>query len=200
MSAGNQYAGEYDIKKCSIMSTKGIEFDIKSVIENISIFENIFTETISGIITINDTTDVVNNAPILGEEKLKLLLTTPQKDKKPTTTIDFTKTPLDLYKIGNFIGESENSTVVTLHFTSQEAYRNARVKISKAYRGSCSEILEKIFRDESFIGSKRPINIEETTGLKKFIFPNVTPFSCFSMLSKQSNSKNFKLSPSYLFY
>ena len=34
-----------------------------------------------------------------------------QKDKKPTTTIDFTKTPLDLYKIGNFIGESENSTV-----------------------------------------------------------------------------------------
>ena len=43
MSAGNQYAGEYDIKKCSIMSTKGIEFDIKSVIENISIFENIFT-------------------------------------------------------------------------------------------------------------------------------------------------------------
>ena len=200
MSAGNQYAGEYDIKKCSIMSTKGIEFDIKSVIENISIFENIFTETISGIITINDTTDVVNNAPILGEEKLKLLLTTPQKDKKPTTTIDFTKTPLDLYKIGNFIGESENSTVVTLHFTSQEAYRNARVKISKAYRGSCSEILEKIFRDESFIGSKRPINIEETTGLKKFIFPNVTPFSCFSMLSKQSNSKNYKLSPSYLFY
>ena len=69
MSAGNQYAGEYDIKKCSIMSTKGIEFDIKSVIENISIFENIFTETISGIITINDTTDIVNNAPILGEEK-----------------------------------------------------------------------------------------------------------------------------------
>ena len=92
------------------MSTKGIEFDIKNVIENISIFENIFTETISGIITINDTTDVVNNAPILGEEKLKLLLTTPQKDKKPTTTIDFTKTPLDLYKIGNFMGESENST------------------------------------------------------------------------------------------
>ena len=101
------------------MSTKGIEFDIKNVIENISIFENIFTETISGIITINDTTDVVNNAPILGEEKLKLLLTTPQKDKKPTTTIDFTKTPLDLYKIGNFMGESENSTMITLHFTSQ---------------------------------------------------------------------------------
>ena len=99
-----QIAGEFQIETCKILTTSGMEFTINNVVQGITIFENIFTESISGVITIADTTDLVNNGPIIGEEKLLLKLVTPQANKTQETTIDFTKTPLLLYKIGTQIG------------------------------------------------------------------------------------------------
>ena len=90
-----QYAGEYDITQCKILTTSGKQFDILPVVQDIVIFESIFTQSITGIITILDTTDLVNNGPIIGEEKLQIKLLTPQVNEKPDTIIDYTKTPLE---------------------------------------------------------------------------------------------------------
>ena len=56
-----QIAGEFQIETCKILTTSGMEFTINNVVQGITIFENIFTESISGVITIADTTDLVNN-------------------------------------------------------------------------------------------------------------------------------------------
>tara|TARA_B100000989_G_scaffold87072_1_gene62713 strand:- start:95 stop:1486 length:1392 start_codon:yes stop_codon:yes gene_type:complete len=195
-----QYAGEYDITHCKILTTSGQEFDILPVVQDIVIFESIFSQSISGTITIQDTSDIVNNGPIIGEEKLQIKLLTPQENERPETIIDFVKTPLDIYKIGAFMGDGEKATVVTLHFASQEVYKNAVSKISRSYKGSCSEIVDKIFRDKEYLDSDKKLNLEETNGLKKIIFPSMKPFKAIDMLCRQSNSKNFKNSPTYLFY
>ena len=195
-----QYAGEYEITHCKILTTSGKSFDILPVVQDIIIYESIFSQSISGTITIQDTTDLVNNGPILGEEKLQIKLLTPQVNEKPETVIDYTKIPLDIYKIGALMGESEKSNVVTLHFASQEIYKNAISRISRSYKGSCSEIVDKIFRDKEYLDSDKQLTIEETNGLRKIIFPSMKPFKAIDMLCRQSNSKNFKNSPSYLFY
>ena len=195
-----QYAGEYDITQCKILTTSGKQFDILPVVQDIVIFESIFTQSITGIITILDTTDLVNNGPIIGEEKLQIKLLTPQVNEKPDTIIDYTKTPLDIYKIGGLRGDGEKASVLSLHFASQEVYKNAISKISRSYKGSCSDIVDKIFRDKEYLDSDKEITIEETNGLRKIIFPSMKPFKAIDMLCRQSNSKNFKDSPSYLFY
>ena len=56
-----QFAGEYLLEECRIISTRGKAFDIKDIIEEINIFENIFTASISGNITIKDTTNIIMN-------------------------------------------------------------------------------------------------------------------------------------------
>ena len=64
MSAQNslQIAGEFQIETCKILTTSGMSFTINNVVQTITIFENIFLqESISGVITIADTTDLVNN-------------------------------------------------------------------------------------------------------------------------------------------
>ena len=195
-----QYAGEYDITQCKILTTSGKQFDILPVVQDIVIFESIFTQSITGIITILDTTDLVNNGPIIGEEKLQIKLLTPQVNEKPDSIIDYTKTPLDIYKIGGLRGDGEKASVLSLHFASQEVYKNAISKISRSYKGSCSDIVDKIFRDKEYLDSDKEITIEETNGLRKIIFPSMKPFKAIDMLCRQSNSKNFKDSPSYLFY
>tara|TARA_B100000941_G_scaffold285410_1_gene257426 strand:- start:155 stop:1522 length:1368 start_codon:yes stop_codon:yes gene_type:complete len=195
-----QYAGEYNISQCKILTTGGGEFDILPVVQDIVIYESIFSQSISGIITIQDTTDLVNNGPIIGEEKLLIKLLTPQENERPDTVIDYTKTPLDIYKIGTFLGDGEKANVVSLHFASQEVYRNAISKVSRSYKGSCSEIVDKIFRDKEYLDSDKQLTLEETNGLKKIVFPSMKPFKAIDMLCRQSNSKNFKDSPTYLFY
>ena len=195
-----QYAGEYEITHCKILTTSGNEFDVLPVVEDIIIFESIFSNTISGQITIQDTSDIVNNGPIIGEEKLQLKLFTPQENEKPETVIDFTKTPLDIYKIGAYMGTSEKANLVTLIFTSQETSKNALSKISRSYKGTCSDMVEKILRDKTYLDSDKKLTLEETNGNKKIIIPNMKPFKAITMLTRQSNSKNFKNSPSYLFY
>ena len=89
-----QYAGEYDIKTCKILSTSGTPHDISAVVEDIVLFESIFSESISGFITIQDTTDVLNNAPIIGEEKLDVFIDNTKKESSALCINDIFK--LDL--------------------------------------------------------------------------------------------------------
>ena len=71
--------------------------------------------------------------PIIGEGKTTTKIITPQANKTQETTIDFTKTPLLLYKIGTQMGEGEKAQIVTLHFTSQEAFFNSTPLYQKLY-------------------------------------------------------------------
>ena len=172
-----QIAGEFRLETCKVLTTSGLTLDIRDIVKSISVFENIYSECISGTITIADTTDVVNNGPIIGEEKLLLKLLTPQTTKSTDTTIDYTKTPLLLYKIGTQAGDAESSNFVTFHFTSQEAFYNSTSLISKSYNGKCSEIIKKILRDERYLRSTKKLRVDDTVGSKKIVFPNLKPMN-----------------------
>ena len=60
-----QYAGEYLIEKCSILTVSGTELDIIPLVEAINLYEDIYSMTLSGDIAIKDTNNLVTNA--LGE-------------------------------------------------------------------------------------------------------------------------------------
>ena len=43
-----QFAGEFLVEECKIVSTTGQVFDINPIVEEINVFENIYTSAISG--------------------------------------------------------------------------------------------------------------------------------------------------------
>ena len=195
-----QFAGEFLVEECKIVSTTGQIYDINDIVEEINIFENIYTATISGDIVIKDTTNIVQNHPIIGEERLILKIQTPQSAPTPETTVDYTRSPMIIYKINAQYLEGETSQIVSLQFGSLEGIRNTTSRISQSYSGQPSEIVEKILRDESYLKSKKTFYFEPTSNLAKVVFPNVRPFKCISHLSNISNSQLNNASPSYLFY
>ena len=195
-----QFAGEFLLEDCTIVSTTGTEFNITELVQEINIYENLYQASISGDIVIKDTNNIVDNFPILGEERLSLKIMTPQKSPKKDTIIDFTRSPLMIYKVNSTEGEGENALVVSLQFGSVEAFRNNTCRVSQSYTGQPSDIVEKILRDESYLKSKKPLYIEPTANLTKIVFPNKRPFRCIKHLSQISNSSHINSSPSYLFY
>ena len=195
-----QFAGEFLVEECQIVSTTGKVYDINPLVEEINVFENIYTAAVSGDIVIKDTTNIVQNFPIIGEEKLILKIQTPQAKPEPETTIDFTLSPLIIYKINSQYGEGENAQIISLQFGSMEGFRNTTSRVSQSYSGQPNEIVEKILRDENYLKSKKTFYFEPTANNAKIIFPNIRPFKCIKHLSNISNSQLNNASPSYLFY
>ena len=150
-----QFAGEFLIEECKIVSVTGQVYDIVELVEEINVFENIYTASVSGDIVIKDTTNIVQNLPIIGEERLILKIQTPQARPEPETTVDYTLSPLIIYKINSQVGEGENAQIVSLQFGSVEGFRNQTCRISQSYSGQPSEIVEKILRDETYLRSKK---------------------------------------------
>ena len=50
-----QFAGEFLVEECKIVSITGEIYDIMEIVEEINVFENIYTASISGDIVIKDT-------------------------------------------------------------------------------------------------------------------------------------------------
>mgnify|MGYP001196636200 CR=1 FL=1 len=195
-----QFAGEFLLEDCIIVSTTGAKYNIVELVQEINIYENLYQASISGDIVIKDTNNIVDNFPIIGEERLLLKIITPQKSPRKDTTIDFTFSPLMIYKINTVQGDGENALIVSLQFGSIEAFRNNTCRVSQSYSGQPSDIVEKILRDETYLRSKKPLYIEPTANLTKIVFPNKRPFRCIEHLGKISNSSHIGNSPSYLFY
>ena len=195
-----QFAGEFLVEECKIVSTTGEIYDIMEIVEEINVFENIYTATISGDIVIKDTTNIVRNFPIIGEERLILKIQTPQSSPKPETTIDYTLSPLIIYKINSQFSSGETAQVVSLQFGSIEGFRNQTSRVSQSFSGIPSTIVEKILRDENYLRSKKTFYYEPTANNAKMVFPNIRPFKCIKHLSNISNSTLNNSSPSYLFY
>lgn len=195
-----QFAGEFLVEECKIVSTTGEIYDIMEIVEEINVFENIYTATISGDIVIKDTTNIVRNFPIIGEERLILKIQTPQSSPKPETTIDYTLSPLIIYKINSQFSSGETAQIVSLQFGSIEGFRNQTSRVSQSFSGVPSTIVEKILRDENYLRSKKTFHYEPTANNAKMVFPNIRPFKCIKHLSNISNSTLNNSSPSYLFY
>jgi len=195
-----QYAGEFLTEECKIISTTGNEFDIIDIVETINFYEHIYSNTVTGSIILKDTTNIVMNLPIIGEERLKLRILTPQVNPKPETVIDYTLTPLIIHKINSQTGEGENAQIVSLQFCSIETFRNQTSRVSQSYKGTTTDIVEKILRDEQYLRSKKKLYKETSANLAKVVFPNYRPFKCIDYLTTISNSATNNSSPSYLFF
>ena len=78
-----KYAGEFRIDECTIITHEGFEYNINALIEAVNFYEDIYSATVSGSIIVKDTTNIVMNFPIIGQERVRLKNTnTPNKSYK----------------------------------------------------------------------------------------------------------------------
>lgn len=198
-----RYAGEFIVDVCELHTVSGAIIDMTEQFSTISVFEDIFSNFITGSISFVDTNNLLTNLPIIGQEKLLLKLTTPNGDDASNrlSSIDFTDNPLYVYKINNKTQVNDNTVAFSVAFTTSEAIRANRIRVSQSFEGEPSEdIVKKILRDEQLMNSKKEYYYELTSNNYKFVSPNMRPMEFINAVARRCLSKEYNNAPTFLFY
>ena len=126
------------IDEIFFISSTGEAFDLRNVFVELNLYEDIYNNTMSGDILIEDALNIPSNAPIIGNERIYFKFYTPVVNATP---IEFRGT---IYKISDRMFVNDKRQTYMLHFTSDETVRSALTTISKSYSGKISEIMESI--------------------------------------------------------
>ena len=153
--------------------------------------------TVTGELLIQDSVNLASTGPLIGQEYLKLKIRTPTFQDK-SAIIDFSENAFIVHSVTKRERANDNSVQVTaLSFVSQELVKNQRLKVTKSLEGTWSQIVKRMLVDE--IKTKKDIIIEASSGLKKFIAPNMRPLDIVVLAAKQAISET-RNEPTYLFY
>ena len=195
-TTSNNYAGKYEVKELLVKTITGNVLDLQNQVQYIDIYESIFSNSLSGSITILDVDNIAANGPIIGQEFMSLKLTTPNLDNQQ---IDFTDTTFCIYKIISRTSASISAQIMTLSFTTPEALRDKRTRVSKSYTDDISNIVSNILKDQRYINTNKNIFIEPTQGVRKVVSPNIHPNKLITTLATEAISKEYG-SPHFMFF
>jgi hypothetical protein len=193
-----QYAGEFRISEIAIFNVYGNVAGIATAGAELSIYEDIEQNFITGNLTFVDTEDIVNKLPILGQEYLEFKVRTPLKSTYNEGEYDFTNTRMAVYKCTKERLNS-NTQQVSLDFISTEAIKDSNTKISRAFDGPYDDAVAKIFKNTWGLNSKKKFYVQPTQGNFKFVAPNQRPTDIMNMIASRAVPKT-SIAPGYFFY
>jgi len=182
MANGMQKPGDVEVDSINIINSTGNVFDLYNQFASITIFESIFTNTMSGEIVIVDALNLLENYSIIGQEKLIVKFKTAGKENLRVNQFN-------IYKISNRSQVKERVQTYILHFTSEETLLSLRQKISKAYSGRVSDIAGDIYTDYLDDGNKI-CYAEKTQSTKNCIIPYWTPLYALNFLTHSAISED----------
>ena len=145
-------AGDYKLESIIVHSASG-PIDIKSLMVELNVYESIFSPAIYGNIVIADSANHIQNMPLIGQEEIEFKIRI--DDNPDNETIDFKTRRARIYKISDQVRTAERQQVYTLHFTSQEAIENQRVKVKGAFNATTDQIVANIL--QNIIKTKKSI-------------------------------------------
>lgn len=185
-------AGDIQIEALEIISANNRTIDVSAQLIEINIFEDLYSEAVSGTLMLHDSFNFLINLPITGEEQLHIRARTPSLN--PSDAIDCY---FSIFKVSDKIIK-DRSLVYQIHFISIEAIMDSNKAISRAFGGRISNMITDVLRQSIFLGTSKAIKIEETSNSCNVVPAFWSPFKLINYLTKRA--LNTKQNPSFLFY
>ena len=192
------FAGDYNLNGIILQAHDGTGgrfgeggVNIQSLVQELNIYEGIEQAAVYGTLVVVDSLNLISNLPIQGTERLMFKLSTPGTSKAEhiVDASEETGHPFYVYKISNKQQPSQGTLVYTIHFASREFMRNIRTKVSQAYSGKMSSMVQEIMADKQGLDSRKILHYEETKNQDKIVMPNIPPFKAISLVSKRALPK-----------
>ncbi len=181
---GIDKATDFSLDQLVLIGTSGTPVDIRQIVYELNLSEDLFGNTMSGAILINDTQNLINILPIIGMEFLVVTVSKPSSPWKLDKVFR-------VYKITDRKKLSSGSESYILHFCSEEAILSESQKISKSYKGqTVSSIIKDVCSTFLKIDSKKfpSTAITETQGNFDVVIPYWTPFYTINWLSRMART------------
>lgn len=203
--------GDIVIETIELVSSSGFTMNIREQLASVVIYEDLFSNSLSGYVTLLDALNLSKHLPIIGNETLKITFTTPGIEDQQRKKISLV---FKIYKVSSKqkVGGSQNQVLVSLEFVSEEFFFNSGTKVSKAYTSQpYSEIIKSVFYDyilpnneldpsQTTDTGKSKLVTFDTYGMKNIVIPNWSPFYTINFLSSRAVYSGNTQMCDYVFY
>lgn len=203
MIKGISQTTQFNIAELALILANGAVLDIRATVEEINLFDNLFTPCVSGSVLVSDAVALSDQIKLQGGERIKIKI---EKDVG-VDTFNFEK-EFVVYKIANRKNVNLSSQMYVIHFVSKEFILSEQKKISQNFTGSYSAIVGNILTNYLKVPNASPDpsnglsgfgNIYETSGQQDIIIPNLTPFDAINFIAKRAIPVDTN-TPDYVFY
>ena len=175
-----------------LINFRGDEFDISTLFISFDITEDIYSSSLYGTILMMESIDLAQNFPLIGEEKIKISVKTPDMSS-PITMV------FNVFEMSNVIEINEKTRQYILNFCSRELLQNRCQRVVRSFKNKKhTDIVESILRQE--LQSLKPLEVEECSTVMTYIPPNVFPFEVIASMSTRARSAKYPNSAGYLFF
>ncbi len=179
-------AGEFDIEHFELLLAQGEGIDVKQQIDSIRIYEDIYAPFITGTVIFRDTLDIPSVIGRGGKDLLDISLKTKGlKDEK----INRISGLFYLYKFSEREMVGHKMQKYAFHFVSIEMMFDFKRNVSRAFRGSPEEIIEKIVK-KYYPETEKELNFDSSSNQIKFISNFWSPSQCINYASKTAVSSS----------
>lgn len=210
--------GDYELISLFIETPRDInntgqkfkQYGLSLIYSNLSIYEDIYSNCLTGSVTLVDANHLINDFPIIGEETVEICF------RSLNTNISILLR-MRVTGISEIINMNENTYVYTLYLTSSVGLLSEKQKISKSFwKGNLSQVIEYIcinylnliddkkvphqpqYGGDYLIKDKSKYenyySIETTSGhTEKYVAPYYSPFRIINKLCRRSISETGSL-------
>ena len=196
MSKVQQDASDIKIELLELV-TPAETFDLRKLFVSMNIYEDLFGDSVTIDLVINDSINLPYKAPILGEEYLNFSIFTKAVDGEGN---NINPGPMYTVSITDRHLTKDRQQLYILHFTSEQDIVNSNTTVSRSFRGKkistivntlLNEYIDPLEEGNDFV-------IEKTDGIENIVIPNWKPFKAINWLAKRAINKNGI--PNYLFW
>lgn len=184
--------GDFEIKALELISSTGAIYNLYTAFSELTIFEDLYSSSLSGHIFVTDSNDMSSTMDIHGAEFIHIILDKPSLDE-----------PIDqffrVYKTSNKIVKNKNSTAFVMHFITEDQFVSSQYKISRAFSGPGDASVMSILRNDLNVNALKIklSNFEPAYGETNVVVPFMKPFQAIQYLCSRTTNKNGSF---YFFY
>ena len=192
---GMTRASEYELDTLTIVASTGTAIDIKQIMVELNLYEDLFANVTTGDLLIADTQNLCNTLPLVGHEYLMMSFKKAGQGKAQSYTKTFR-----IYRMADRRRTGLNTDAYILHFCSEELILNDVIRISKSYHGKTIEsIIKDIAINYLKIDTQKFSETSTTFGAYDFVIPSWKPFQTINWLANRALGPLYK-SATFLFY
>ncbi len=184
--------GNYEVSELLLTAHNGFELDLKDSFAALAVFEDIFSPSVTATVAMVDPEGILNFAPIIGQETVKLKF----------ITVGLTE-PIEKEFVVNKITALKSDVgqqKYNLELITKDLISNYENRISEHFEGSATDIAQICF---DRLGSDVNLDIEPSSDKYNseigIIIPNMTPMKACSFMTERAFHDEYK-SSSYLFF
>lgn len=178
--AGN---GQYVLTKMSLFSIEDeveneTEWDLMPSFLELSLFESVFDQTMSGYVTVRDTVGMADLFPLYGDERIEVSFHTAGSED---SLIEYVG---KVYKVSQPARVNEHTTGYIIRFCSEANLLSTRRFVQKGYQDTADRVVEDIYRKHLRGSDDKPLETLPAKGIESYTFGFMNPLEAISVAAK----------------